>query len=693
MLDRINRLMNRIAVKNQSNNTVHIGGIDAWRLSDDIQRIWGTSRFMKHMFRNFSSSGLSLHNFYLPDFVYILETIIEAKNTRSNKRMLKHLIEVLLQETWLQNTTIEQPAILDKARMNKMLTLSLFDYQDEFIDIYNRNVPKYRLKGYVCAMGAGAGKTITALALSAAMNVDVFVVCCPKNTMRSAWQSDVNKAIVDPATETAFWSDTMPPSQLQKSDKYYFLHYESMGLLNDVMIKHKRTAKRVLIVVDESHNFNDKNSQRSQRLVDLVQTMRQTMNADVHVLFMSGTPVKQMGSEMIPCLGCIDPMFQGQVVDSFKAIYGLTSSRANDILRHRLGFMMHVVPKEAYRKTRPEVQDVYVKLPNGSDYTISSIRDDMAIFVRDRAKYYKDNWGHYRKIFDDALDYYRKTIRTDGERKELSRYESIVARFQKGYDPVRDKEDAMFCNVFEKRSIMPVLPSDLRVAFKDAKSVIKYVGLKIQGEALARVLGAARIRCHVDMVEYIDFEGYINNAEAKVLIFTSYVQVVERVDNMLRDAGFLPEPIYGKTNKNINQILARLRDDPDSGPAIATFDSLAEGVPMLMCNVGLFLNNPWRSSDEIQAISRLDRVGQTQPVRIYRFMLDTGSEGNVSTRSHEIMELSRQLVEEITGVKYVVNKQDDVNLQETLAMEGYDQYVTVNTTEYDIKPRPAFLEW
>ncbi|MCT7452046.1 hypothetical protein, partial [Escherichia coli] len=131
--------------------------------------------------------------------------------------------------------------------------------------------------------------------------------------------------------------------------------------------------------------------------------------ADVHVLFMSGTPVKQMGSEMIPCLGCIDPMFQGQVVDSFKAIYGLTSSRANDILRHRLGFMMHVVPKEAYRKTRPEVQDVYVKLPNGSDYTISSIRDDMAIFVRDRAKYYKDNWGHYRKIFDDALDYYRKT--------------------------------------------------------------------------------------------------------------------------------------------------------------------------------------------------------------------------------------------------------------------------------------------
>src|SRR5699024_4385380 len=156
----------------------------------------------------------------------------------------------------------------------------------------------------------------------------------------------------------------------------------------------------------------------------------------------------------------------------------LTSSRANDILRHRLGFMMHVVPKEAYRKTRPEVQDVYVKLPNGSDYTISSIRDDMAIFVRDRAKYYKDNWGHYRKIFDDALDYYRKTIRTDGERKELSRYESIVARFQKGYDPVRDKEDAMFCNTFEKRSIMPVLPSDLRIYFKDAKSVIKYFGLK-----------------------------------------------------------------------------------------------------------------------------------------------------------------------------------------------------------------------
>lgn len=678
MLARINRLLNRIELKVQSNNTVFVSGIDAYTFVEDVSKVWRTSKFMKHMFRSFSSSGFSIHNFYLPDFVYMCRKITEEKGTRSNKRMLHLLIDKIMTETWMQSTLEKAPELLDFSRL-KNLKVTPLPHQMEFFQIFNENVSRYRLQGYLLAAGAGGGKTISALTIQELLNADAFIAMCPKNTMRSAWEADAHKALKDPAVASAFWSDEDHFGDWVKSEKFYFLHYEAMGLLREIVRKHSK-KKRIVIALDESHNFNDIKAQRTQNLVNVITEMRKAFNVEIYVVFMSGTPLKQVGAEMVPFLQCVDPMFVGPVVESFKSIYGLTSSRANDILRNRLGMLMHIVPKDAIRKAAaPIVEDISIQLKNGKDYTIASIRDAMAVFVRDRLKYYKDNEKRYLADYEEGVACYAATVRSKGEQQELDLYKKHAASIRKSYDPVADKDKAMYCNSFEKNRIIPCLTPEQKVRFRNAKSVYKYVGLKIQGEALARVLGEARIRCHVDMAAVIDFEKYINASEGKVLIFTSYVQVVEKVTNDLTDGGFLPEPIYGKTNKNINQILKRLRDDDDAGPAVATFDSLAEGVPMLMCNTGLFLNNPWRSSDEVQAISRMDRIGQTRQVYIFRFVLDTGAEGNVSTRSQEIMELSRSMVEEILGVSYGTAA-GTTEYQQALAMEGYDKFLTEDVT-------------
>ncbi len=694
MLDYINRLLKNLSIKNQG-NSVHVSGLPTYTFAADLQRIWGTQRIIKHMFSNMSSSGLTMLNFFLPDLIYMLGRMRQESGMRTSKRLIIRLTELLLEETWMKSTIVENPSILNFKKLENF-NVKPFPYQMDFLNTYNTTVPAYRLQGYVLAAGAGAGKTLNFLMLAHCLEADTIIGLAPKNTMRAAWEKDLTKHVRDDKIKDAYWSDEHKVQDINRSDKYFFLHYEAIDQLVDVMKHRKRTSKRVVIAVDESHNLNDLSAARTRKLVEYVRLLRQNM-VEVHVVFMSGTPIKQMGAEMIPCLNCIDPMFDRYAEERFRAIYGLTSSRANDILRARIGNMMHIVPREAYRKEKVKPIDVPVKIPNGKNYTLNSIRDLMAIYVSDRAKYYKDNMASFIATYEEGLRLYAATMRTPGERADFEKYKSFVAIIRKRYDPVAHKEMAMYCNAFEERRIMPVLPRDLKLRFKDAKSVVKYVALKIQGEALANVLGVARIRCHVDMLEHIDFDTYIDNAEGKTLIFSSYVPVVEKLTGMLSSAGFNPEPIYGATNKNINAILQRLEKDPDVNPAVATYDSLAEGVPMLMCNTELLLNAPWRSSDEIQAISRIDRVGQTLPVAVFRFYLDTGDEPNVSTRSQEIMELSRALVAEILGIEDSPKGAEATQM--VLAMEGYsfedEMPQTLIEEAFDAVPstKSSYADW
>src|SRR5699024_4970601 len=62
-------------------------------------------------------------------------------------------------------------------------------------------------------------------------------------------------------------------------------------------------------------------------------------------------------------------------------------------------------------------------------------------------------------------------------------------------------EEIAATNAFEKDYIVPELPRDMAKAFINAKSVYKYLPLKIQGECLGRVVGGMRIQCIRDIAE------------------------------------------------------------------------------------------------------------------------------------------------------------------------------------------------
>lgn len=120
---------------------------------------------------------------------------------------------------------------------------------------------------------------------------------------------------------------------------------------------------------------------------------------------------------------------------------------------------------------------------------------------------------------------------------------------------------------------------------------------------------------------------------------------------MLVKAGYKPMLVYGETNKDLPAIIKKFHEDPDCNPLVATFKSLSTAVPLTAANSLIFTNSPFRDYERTQTVARVDRIGQTERCNVHDIFLDTGESPNISTRSKDIMQWSRDQVETILGVK------------------------------------------
>jgi hypothetical protein len=632
-----------------------VEGISTILFFKDVYRIWGTSALYKHMFQNVRSSEFKMRHFFGFDFLYMCQTLYDDKQTRTPKRVLAKVIEELREKTWLGDVDRDVKSITDMSVVDNQVPFPLKPFQREFAQLYGRMVPAYKLKGYLLDAGAGTGKTVTSLVLSECLHAPKVIIFTPKNAAERVWKDTIQDIMM---TKRRYWVST--EGRLPTLDEHFYVcHYESIQTIFDFVKANPRDFKDAMIIVDESHNFNRLAADRTQLLVEMCK-----MPTIAYCLWMSGTPIQAMGSECIPFLKCVDPYFDENCEEAFRKIYGKDAKRANDILRNRIGHLKYHVPKQDVVDTVVTVEQVMVKMPNGNDYTLEAIGARMRKFIDERKDYYEKNRKFYEDKYKEGLNEFEKTLRTDLDRREFNAYRSAFATVSGGFDPMTMKAEAQLCNRYELKTIMPKLNGSLKAEFKGARSVVKYVKLKIMGEALGGVLGKARSACHLDMLAHIDLEKYIDAAKKKTLIFTSYVEVLEAAADKLYHDGYTPAKVYGETNKDLPTIVAKYYKDEDLNPLVATFQSLSTAVPLTVANTILMLNQPFRDAIRTQTIARAARLGQDSEVFVFDFLLDTGDAPNISTRSNDILTWSAEMTASILGIKNVDT--------ETLSLEVFD---------------------
>ena len=660
-------------------DTVHITGVSFWDFERDLSTLYGTSTIGNYMFLKSTWDTIKTNTFFLVELHFCIGKLLQLRNIRSSRKRLLQLKEKLETETWLSGTFTPQGTPFNLTKVKQEFTLAPFESQELFLSQYPVITQSYNLSGLLLDARAGSGKTFLSLMWSRCIDKMPTVVLCPLGIVDSVWKAHLLKVFKE---TPKYWTSTSNTAIPDDAD-YYIIHYDyAFGSnYNDVTkqlkaINRKRKGKLKLII-DECHNFNEFKTGRTQRLIEL-----HGQDVFSHCLPMSGTPLKALGREAYTVFCLIDPTFKGRVREKFLEAYGRSRDKLNELLNHRIGRSKFTIASLNGMGDAPPTEKISVKFPGAEAYTLNAIRHEMQLYITDRVRFYNNMMPEFLAFFKEILSRYHEEIRGNKRLEDqLRQYNIIVNRFRRdGFTSwnKEDVEDNKFCKAVEE-NIERMLKGKELQDFRNVKSAVKYLNLKLQGEALGNVLGKARMNAIRDTIAHAGLPELIKNVEKKTLIFTSYVDVVKETEHYLAQHGIKSVTIHGENNKFRDALIKQFEADDSIDVCIASFDSLKEGYPMLMCNQTIFMNAPFRDYELTQAIARTWRQGQDSECFFRMVDLDTGNEPNITSRSIDILEWSRDQVNQLLSKQEGHISIGDVDGTEAYAMSFESETVALSS--------------
>lgn len=662
-------------------NQIIVEGINLKLVYRDFEKYIG-SKMLYNILDKSSRWEMKFQKFYLPDMYHVVLELLNNDKfkrrivSRSKLQKLKELFETipLVQNIKLiQNTKDEDIPSVNKSILKNIFVpgFKLFEHQDKFIDNCLFKSKLMDLRGYLLDAGPGLGKTINSIALMEILGADKIIVVCPKKAVIDVWEETINRIYNKPQTYNlsidSVKGGKVKLANFSLDSKFMVCHFEALDKL--VASLRNIPSGRYGIVLDECHGLNSYKSQRS--------TLFRELNKIVNpyfCLWMSGTPLKALGSETMTMFETIDKLFTPSVVKSFTSVFGISGVYAASVMANRLQLVKATIKAQGSGVEQFTYQSKVI-LPDAWKYTLTTIREEMKKYIRERTAFYNEFRDEYIEEYFESIEEFKANLGSNFDTKmqiALDEYLAKTKELHNGYNPTSPvhKQYIIDCNYFEDKVIIPILSNKTKKIFRKAKSVYKYVELTIIGETLGNVIGRKRTECNKAIVEAMaksftvvneesketyetNLSEVIRDAEAKTLIFTDYVDVLKRCNEILTEEGFHPITIFGETTTTIglsNQV-KQFKENSKINPLITTFKTLSEAVPLTEANTVIFLNLPFRSGTYDQAVKRANRIGQTKDVHLYEVTLDTGGEENISTRNLDILKWSEEQVSILMGDK------------------------------------------
>ena len=641
LINFINKFVSPTVEEDVVSRVIEIKHINVHFLIRDLNHVWNSTVFTNWMFNNVSPYRITFYSYFVPDLYYALTDVLNYKKMLYSKRKdIQILLDLLKTKTWYKDYFAVHPPRLNYNKLNELKYTAL-PVQLEAIKAYDYKTTALHLNGYLLDAATGSGKGYMALAIANCLESDVNIVICPKSIIDSVWADYIN---VQFNGSKKIWKANSN-ADISKGFDYYIFNFEAIDKAVEFFKLNK--YNKPFIVLDESHNFNNKSSLRATSFLDLCKI---TKSKDI--IFSSGTPVGVNANETIPLFQAIDPLFTPQVEIRFKGIYKKSSKRGLEILNNRLGMISHKIEKhEIMKDDKPIYSEIKVQLKNPTKYTLSYIKNEFSEFMDKRCKELIKEMDIHEKIYFTVINNYKDNLKTPEDRNAFKIYTDYVNEMRRaGFDPYTHGHLSRYCNALEKEKIIPsIKDSELRNKFKKSKGVYKYFKLVALGEFLGGILAKRRAELHSALIEHSGIADIVNNSIKKTICFTDYVDTVLTAKEYFEQNGLKPALVFADTNKDVNSIINDFRDSPIKNPLIATTKSMSTGVTVICANTIIFLNKPFRSRDVDQCVARCWRLGQDTQIYVFTIVLDTGSEDNLSDRMSEILEWSEEQSTAMTG--------------------------------------------
>lgn len=613
-----------------------------------FRRALGHESKFSSLFKDFSSTGFEFYSFFKPEIMALLAEIV-AKGTvgwNINIKVLKNILEKFKEEENNQKKNFE----IDYKAIDDALEFKILPHQKPVFERYEVFKRDLGYRGMLVDADPGTGKTFTSLALAEGCHSELIIIICPLNTVSEVWVPSIagepGKLVFKKPQDYYLMREGGP----YRGEKYIIAHYESLDKLFN-LVKDSKFNKNlpISIIVDESHNLAAEDSKRTKLAIEVTNFLLRKDEDNIFLL--SGTPLKSSFRELGNISKFLDKRFIGYVEKNFYKLYKSPNKFLSDLLTSRYTGYSIKVKKDSIGLEEPITQYINVKLKNGEDYTLDVIRVKLKEFISRRTDELTKLSGFYHEEYQELLKTALNRAGSNIKPRELNEYQVDFERIRRANGDIFYMGDTIKAvNAFEAK-LKTYLQGEEKKRWQDAKTIVKYPHLKIQGEALGQIITGARIKCHEDIARALNYGEILNSTVKKTVIFSSYNNVCLGAMDKSRSEGFSPIGVFGDTTRDLNKNVTAWTKDSKVNPLVATYKSLSTGVPLIAGNIVICLDLPFRMYIYNQAISRVWRLGQDLQVYIYILSLDTGDKPNINSRNIDIIKFFNSEIEKITGYK------------------------------------------
>jgi SNF2 family DNA or RNA helicase len=637
-------------------NVVTITGFFGPSFKSDLKRVL-TEKKLNKLFITYKFNELSFYEFFALEVLEVLYACVtHPYDLMLNTKAVNTAMDLIEQQTWLVDIEPDKDfGDFDYSVINEKFNFKIKDHQKRWFKEYYKTQNVEYLRGRLLGAEPGLGKTVMSVMTVELTNTEYTLIVAPKPTLDNVWRKTIEEEAYKEKVETFI----VGKDKEYNNERYIITHYSILDKIPREAITVLKNSKSA-VIVDESHNINEITSKRSTELMELTNDINPS-----NVLLLSGTPIKARPLELYPLIALIDTRFDKTTGEIFIILYKNPTWYLKPILQKRYDYMTTtILKKELLELPEPIHESFKVKLKDGDRFTLREIRKVVKSYTKDRVKELERDFDQYEQTYHTLYGSIKEKLYSKNKTK-FNNYEQDIETIKKNYKKgnlMKISNVLKRANDFEKNIILKNLSGDDKVAFKEAKTIYKYLALKVQGEVLGKIIGGQRIECYKAMAGELDYKKFIELTHKKSVIFSSYIDVCEVAVEKVSKDKYSPGMVFGKYLKNSQTTLKKFTNPKDKmNPIIATYQSLGTGVRLEVANLVILIDMPFRQYVLRQAIDRVHRDGQDSVVRIFQIDLDTGVEDNIHSRNVDIVEWSKKAVEEITGIKTETNAVIDSN--------------------------------
>jgi len=137
-----------------------------------------------------------------------------------------------------------------------------------------------------------------------------------------------------------------------------------------------------------------------------------------------------------------------------------------------------------------------------------------------------------------------------------------------------------------------------------------------------------------------DYAAQLSHSVGKVVFFAKHIDVMDEAEQVLREAGLRTVSIRGdQSTKQRQEAVDSFQKDPEVAVAVCSLLAAGVGVNLHASSNVVLAELSWTAAEQQQAIDRVHRIGQDEPVTAWRIL----AAGTVDTRIAELIDAKQGL--------------------------------------------------